>query len=176
MKHLTIATVMIAGVLSFAGQERYKSGRGSTPEPAPSGYKLVTFTMNTHKGDIGAPMTLRFKDENGDVLFETSIGRKEGQVVRIEMKAKLLDAQSTEMVTVIPELVIGDEVVVPEHRLHLPAGMLERMKELKIEDSSSDSFCSQPDCGCQSPDGFYPSYHECACEKDAYQLCVYTSD
>ncbi len=53
------------------------------------------------------------------------------------MAVKLVDLETTEMVTVFPELVIGNETVVPEHPLHVPAGMFKRMRELKKSGATS---------------------------------------
>ncbi len=76
-------------------------------------------------------MALRFKDASGNVLFEIDLGHKEQQLVKIELTTKLFDLKSAEMITVFPELIIGDEVVVTEHPVHLPGGMFKGVRELK---------------------------------------------
>ncbi len=121
---------LVFGVSPLMGQERYKSGRVDVPDLGPSAYQLVTFNMTTEKGQMGAPMTLRFKDAQGNILFETDVGKKESPVVRISVSMKLFDVDTT-MITVFPELVIGDEVVTLEHPAHFPAGMFESMKKLQ---------------------------------------------
>jgi hypothetical protein len=138
MKKYIMVIAMLVGMMSpLMGQEVHKSGKVEVPDLGPSAYKLVTFKMTTEKGQIGDPMTLRFKDSHGNVLFETNLGNKETQTTKIKMAVKLTDLNNTEMVTVIPELVIGDEVVVPEKPLHVPAGMLERMMKLKQSGATS---------------------------------------
>ncbi len=74
MKKCMAVMVMLAGVLSLMGQEIHKSGKVEVPDLGPSAYKLVTFKMSTEKGQIGAPITSRFKDAHGNVLFETQLG------------------------------------------------------------------------------------------------------
>ncbi len=169
--------VIVTGVWPVMAQEVYKSGSVETPL-LNSSYQLLTFKMTTDKGEIGAPIVLRFKDANGRVLFETNLGRREKGLIKIDMKVKLHDV-TNENVTVFPELVIGDSVITPEHPMHVPAGMLERMAKLKssgatFSGSPKSSFCSQPLCGCEAPDGCYVSYYECACGSDSYQICRYT--
>ena len=131
MKYFVAIALLFGVASSLMAHETHKSGSVSVPSLGPSAYQLVTFKMSTEKGQIGDPITLRFKDASGNVLFETDLGHKEQQLVKIELTTKLSDARSNEMITVFPELIIGDEVVVPEHPVHFPAGMFKNMRELK---------------------------------------------